>query len=77
MDCALTKGYKVVEVHEIWHFTKTAEYRSTLMYPVGLFGGYVDALLKIKQESSDWLQNVSIEEEKDRFVADYKEREGE
>ena len=42
---AVQKGYRIVKIHEIWHFPEDQRVE-------GLFTGYVDTWLKMKQESS-------------------------
>ena len=53
---ALSLGYKIMNVYEVWHFSKILQYnRSTK--PGGVFTQYVNAFLKVKQEASgclDW-----------------------
>ncbi len=47
---AIEKGYKVLEIHEVWHFEKTSS---------DLFSEYVNYFLRLKQESSgypDWVK---------------------
>ena len=55
---------------------RTSKYEVSDVYPKGLFGDYVDALLKIKQEASGWLSSVQTEAEKSNFIEDYKQKEG-
>ena len=77
VDKAIEKGYQLIECFEVWNFETTAEYNNgTEQYPQGLFGTYVDANLKIKQEASGWPTNVITKEERDKFIADYKQKEG-
>ena len=42
---AIKKGYKVLEVYEVWHFDKTSD---------DLFKGYIRRFMKIKLESSKY-----------------------
>ena len=39
----LAMGYRLIRIHEVWHFTESQ---------TGLFEGYVNTWLKLKQESS-------------------------
>ena len=41
---ALGKGYRIIEIYEVWHFSKTTD---------TLFKGYVRDFMKIKMESSE------------------------
>lgn len=39
----LAMGYQLIRIHEVWHFPESQ---------TGLFEGYVNTWLKLKQESS-------------------------
>jgi hypothetical protein len=41
-----------------------------------LFSGYVDTLLKIKQESTGWPERLKTDADKEAFLADYEKKEG-
>ena len=41
---ALEKGYRIIEIYEVWHFSKTSD---------TLFKGYVRDFMKLKMESSE------------------------
>ena len=64
---AMDRGYKVVEVFEVWHWTERRK---------GLFSKYVDTFMKIKIESSGWPSYCVDEESKDAFVRQVQESEG-
>ena len=66
---AVEKGYQIVKIHEVWHFPE--ENRRE-----GLFAGYVNTWLKLKQESAGWPAGIETEEQKADYVRDYKEHEG-
>ena len=66
---AVRKGYTLIKIHEVWHFTP--EQRKT-----GLFREYVDKWLQIKQESSGWPSWCQTVEQKREYILNYKEREG-
>ena len=42
---AVEKGYRIIRIHEVWHFEKRVK---------GLFKDYVNTWLKVKQESSGY-----------------------
>ena len=42
----------------------------------GLFSEYVNAFLKVKQESSGWPEWCKMEEDKDAYLSSYERREG-
>jgi len=57
----------VQKIFEVWHYNKTQ---------VGLFAGYVNCFLKLKVEASGWPEHVKTDEEKAKYIKDYKEKEG-
>ena len=44
LEKALEKGYRLLKIHEVWHFPATSDER---------FKEYINTFLKIKQEASD------------------------
>ena len=64
IEKALSKGYTLLKIHEVWHFPNTRE---------GLFAGYVNTWLKLKQESAGWCTDEAT---KQQYIRQYKEREG-
>ena len=66
---AVEKGYQIIKIHEVWHFTP--ENRCT-----GLFADYVNTWLKLKQESAGWPAGVETPEQKAAYIRDYKKHEG-
>ncbi|KAK4880439.1 hypothetical protein RN001_008585 [Aquatica leii] len=71
---ALSQGYKVLEILEIWEY-EIAQYNRSSRSG-GLFTKYVDNFLKLKQESSGWPSWCTDDQGKDRYVTEYLEREG-
>ena len=63
------KGYKILKIHEVWHFP--ADQRKQ-----GLFAPYVDTWLKHKTEASGWPANCITDEQKAEYVKQYEEHEG-
>ena len=66
---AIEVGYQLVKIHEVWHFPEEQQ-RS------GLFQGYVDTWLKIKQESGEWPRWCTDDDTKQQYLTRYKEHEG-
>lgn len=66
---AVEKGYQIQKIHEVWHFPE--ENRRE-----GLFAGYVNTWLKLKQESAGWPTGVETAQQKAEYVKRYKEHEG-
>ena len=67
IEMAISKGYTLLRIHEVWHFPQTR---------VGLFAGYVNTWLKLKQESAGWPGWCTDETTKQQYIRQYKEREG-
>jgi len=64
---AVEKGYRIVRIHEVWHFKHTCK---------GLFRNYVQQWLKVKQESSGYPTWCDRDEKKSEYRRRYKEHEG-
>ena len=72
---ALDRGYKLLDVYEVWHFSETAQYEKA-SGEGGIFAGYIDTFLRIKQESSGYPDWCMTEQDKIKFKQDYFEAEG-
>ena len=66
---AVVRGYVVVKIYEVWHFTENQ--RRT-----GLFADYVNTWLKAKMEASGYPHWANTQEKKAQYVANYVRREG-
>ena len=64
---AIKKGYKVLQIHEVWHFEKTSN---------DLFSEYVNYFLRLKQESSGFPDWVKTPEDQARYIDEYYRHEG-
>ena len=64
---ALEKGYKILEIHEVWHFENTSN---------SLFSEYVNYFLRLKQESSGFPEWVRTPEDQGRYIDEYNNHEG-
>ena len=64
---AIEKGYVVLNLHEVWHWEETSD---------ELFKEYVNTFLKIKQEASGYPSDCVTDEQKQRYIDLYYEREG-
>ena len=58
---AISKGYKILNVYEVWHFDKTSD---------DLFKGYIRRFMKIKLESSQY--DFKTKDEEDTFKSNKK-----
>ena len=72
---ALEKGYKLLQIHEVWHFNEVKFYDSDTKEG-GLFADYVNAFLKMKQEASDWPSWCRTDEQRHQYIRRYCEKEG-
>lgn len=67
LKLALKKGYKIIEIIEVLDYEKS---------PNNIFKKFVDPLLKEKQTNSGWPTWVKTEEDKEKYIRDYFEKEG-
>ena len=58
---ALEKGYRIVQLHEVWHFPQKTD---------TLFKEYIDTFAKIKLEASGYPKNCVTDEQKQWYVND-------
>ena len=72
---ALATGYKLEEIHEVWHFSETAQYDPDTKKG-GLFADYINTFLKLKQEASGWPKWCDTEEKKMQYVVEYERHQG-
>jgi hypothetical protein len=72
---AVEKGYKIRKVYEVWHYPEKLTYNKETGQE-GLMSGYVNKFLKIKQEASGWPEWVKNEQDQEKYIQDYYEREG-
>jgi len=63
-----------MDVFEFWEYEVTCFDKDT--NTGGQFAEYVDMFLKLKQESSGYPSWVQSEEDKDRYIEDYRRAEG-
>ncbi|KAG8177595.1 hypothetical protein JTE90_024196 [Oedothorax gibbosus] len=67
LKVAVKKGYFILKIYEVYHFKEQSD---------KLFRSYIDLFLKIKQEASGWPSDCQTEEDKIRYIDDYKRNEG-
>ena len=67
LEKALEKGYRVLDVHEAWHFERQSS---------ELFKDYVDTFLKWMQESSGYPPECTTEEGNLEYIQQYFEHKG-
>ena len=71
---AVDMGYGLVDIYEFWEYEVTCFDRDS--NSGGLFAEYVNMFLKLKQESSGYPSWVQSEDDKDRYIEDYRRAEG-
>ena len=73
---AMSKGYRIVKIYEVYHWEKTMQYQPGGAEEEGLFTAYINTFLKIKQEASGWPAWCTSEQEKQEYITKYHEKEG-
>ncbi|KAK5638854.1 hypothetical protein RI129_013149 [Pyrocoelia pectoralis] len=71
---ALDKGYKLIEVHEMWVYD-TTRYDKTINSG-GLFSEFINHFVRIKQQASDWPSSCCTREQRDKYIEEFFESEG-
>ena len=64
---AVEKGYRILRIHEVWHFEKRC---------TGLFKDYMDQWLKIKQESAGYPAWADTPDKQAQYCTNYEEHQG-
>ena len=72
---ALSAGYKIMNVYEVWHFSEISQYDLSTKTR-GIFTQYVNTFLKVKQEASGWPDWCVDESDRQNYIQQYYEREG-
>ena len=75
LEVAMNMGYSIIQIHEVLHSEETEVY-DHVTKKGGLFTGYINAFLKLKQESSGYPQYITSEEGKKEYIEKYFEHEG-
>ena len=71
---AVEKGYKILEMYEIYEYNVTQYNRET--GEGGLFVAYIDTFLKLKAEASGYPGWVQTPDDEDRFIEEFWQSEG-
>jgi hypothetical protein len=69
------EGYKLVEIHEVHHY-KLRETYDAVKKTGGIFTEYINNSLKLKQEASGYPHECQTDEQKDEFIRNYNEKNG-
>jgi hypothetical protein len=71
MEC----GYELIKTYEVYHWKETSRYAPNSKED-GLFSGFINTFLKLKQESSGWPDWCKTELQKQKYISLYEENEG-
>lgn len=72
---AVEKGYYDIKISEIWHFDRYTQFDKRELKG-GLFAEYIDAFMKVKQESSGFPASAVTESDRTRYIMEYFDHEG-
>ena len=75
INTAIENGYKIDKIFEIWQWNTIEQYNIESKTG-GLFTNYVNCMLKIKQEASGYPAWVQTDDDKDKYVEEYNQKEG-
>ena len=70
IEVAINMGYIIEEVHEVPHWPQTE------IYDPCLKKDYINSFLKIKQQASDFPENIQTEDEQRKYIERYSDHEG-
>ena len=71
---AVTKGYKIVEIHEVYEYSVTQYDKAS--GEGGLFVDYINLFLKLKAEVSGLPSRVRTPSDEERYIAEFRQNEG-
>jgi hypothetical protein len=69
---AVEKGYQILHIYEIWKYSVEVFNKTT--GETGLFTEMMNTFIKIKQEASDWPEDCTSEERKQKYISDFFEK---
>ena len=72
---AVEKGYKIMKIHEAWHYETMTQFDKT-SNSGGLFSGYIDMFIKLKTTYSGFPSWCKNQEDKELFVKNFYDKEG-
>jgi len=71
---AMKRGYKVVKVYEIHHYSWAETYDPDIEGS-GILAQYINTFLKVKQEASGWPSSCTDAEAKEAYIRRYQQHE--
>ena len=72
---AVERGYVILKIYEVYHWNETKQFDKETGEN-GLFAGYINMFLKLKQEASGWPDWVKTENDAVQYLVEYREKEG-
>jgi hypothetical protein len=72
---ALSLGYKVLKIYEVYHYEETSQYDSETKTG-GIFTDYINYALKTKEEASGYPPHVKTDQDKDKYIQEFYNQEG-
>ncbi|XP_023312242.1 uncharacterized protein LOC108915368 [Anoplophora glabripennis] len=70
---AVEKGYRLLEIREIWSYQ--IDQYDKVAKTGGLFTSMMNKFVKVKQQASGWPTHCTTDEEKERYIEQFLERE--
>ena len=70
---SIEKGYQILEIFEIWQYD--VQRFNSATGDEGLFTAMMNKFIKIKQEASGWPKTCKTEEERNKYINEFFERE--
>ena len=75
LEASLNMGYKLLKIYQILHWKETDVYNIDTKKG-GMFTEYVNTFLKLKQEASGLPDNLKLDEDIEKYIEKYFEKEG-
>lgn len=75
LKMAINKGYTIDRIYEVWHFDNVEQYDQKSKTG-GIFTEYINTFLKMKQEASGWPSWCKTEDDRQKYIDNYFEKEG-
>lgn len=67
--------FQVLDVYAVANYKDRMQY-DRVNEDTGLFSGYINTFLKLKQESSDWPSWVKTRDDRQKYIREYERKEG-
>jgi len=67
--------YQIEKMYEVWDYAEDSTYDPHTRTG-GLFAEYINKFLRLKKQADGWPGWVKTEEDKERYILEYEQREG-